>query len=226
MHTLQEKLLKLAGIHDLGKLSLRQIGKLIGEEQSPQKVKHHLLQLQKRGLLQVDRSSSIVAPIRPGAVRNSTLVALPILGSANCGPAMIFAEQRAEGYLQISGRLLVKKKGIFAIKASGYSMNKANINGESIEDGDYAVVDPEYRSLKNGDYVLSVIDGVANIKRYFKDIGNQRIILLSESSMSTSPIFIHFQDLDSYIVNGKVIQVIKKPKTMWGKLKRLVSAES
>lgn len=226
MHSLQEKLLALSANHDLGKLSLRRIGKLIGEEQSPQKVKHHLLQLEKRGLLQIDRSQNIVAPVKAGSIRNTSLVALPILGAANCGPAMIFAEQRAEGYLQISGKLLLKKKGTFAIKASGYSMNKANINGESIEDGDYAVVDPEYRSLKNGDYVLSVIDGVANIKRYFKDIDNQRIILLSESSMSTSPIFIHFQDLDTYVVNGKVIQVIKKPKTMWGKLKHLVSSES
>jgi repressor LexA len=225
MHILQEKLLKVSTTHNLGKLSLREIGQLIGET-APQKVKHHLFQLEKRGLLQIDRSSNIITARQPGVVSRGRLVSVPVLGSANCGPAMIFAEQRAEGYLQISGKLLVKKKGIFAIKAHGYSMNKANINGESIEDGDYVVVDPEYRSLKNGDYVLSIIDGVANIKRYFKDIDNQRIILLSESSMSASPIFIHFQDLDTYIVNGKVVQVIKKPKTAWGKLKRFISSES
>ena len=135
---------------------------------------------------------------------------------------MVYAEQNIEGYLRISGRLLSKRKDIFAIKASGYSMNKANINGECIEDGDYVVVDPNCRAPRNGDYVLSIIDGVANIKRYFNDKDNKRIILLSESSMSVMPIFIHYQDLDNYLVNGKIIQVIKKPKTSWSKFKKLV----
>ena len=105
-------------------------------------------------------------------------------------------------------------------------MNKANINGESIEDGDYVLVDPKYNLLKNGDYVLAVIDGVATIKKYFKDIANRRIILLAESSASFSPIFIHFQEASSFLVNGKIIQVIKKPKTVWSKMRSLVSKDS
>mgnify|MGYP001615933644 FL=1 len=153
---------------------------------------------------------------------NSKLISVPILGSANCGPATIYAEQNIEGYLKISGKLLSRKKNIFAIKASGYSMNKANINGERIEDGDYVIVDPKYQNFKNGDYVLSAIDGVANIKRYFNDKENKRIILLSESSASFSPIFIHYDDLDGYLINGKVIQVIKKPKTTWSKFKKFI----
>ena len=225
MHKLQEQLLKVSTAHNLGKMSLRQIGKLIGEESAPQKVKHHLLQLEKRGLLAVNRADNMILRIQPGAVGSSKLISLPILGSANCGPALIFAEQHAEGYLRISGKLLTKKKSVFAIKASGYSMNKANINGECVEDGDYVVVDPEYRSIKNGDYVLSVIDGMANIKRYFNDKENKRIILLSESSASTSPILIHYDDMDRYLVNGKIIQVIKKPKTAWSKLRRLVASD-
>jgi SOS-response transcriptional repressor LexA len=150
------------------------------------------------------------------------LVAIPIFGTANCGPATAYAEQEAEGYLRISGKLLTKKKGVFAIKASGHSMNKANINGESVEEGDYVLVDPSFTSVRNGDYVLSIIDGMANIKRYFKDTDNQRIILLSESSASFSPIFIHRDDLDNYLVNGKVIQVIKKPKRSWSRFKKFL----
>src|SRR3989344_3436490 len=221
MHTLQEKIIKVSRKNNLAELSLRQVGQLIGER-NPQNVKHHLLQLEKNGLLKIDRLNKQMIRTKPGVVRNSKLIALPILGSANCGPAMIYAEQHAEGYLQVSGRLLSKKKDIFAIKASGYSMNKANINGEFIDDGDYVVVDPRCRALKNGDYVLSIIDNVANIKRYFNDKENKRIILMSESSASFSPIFIHYQDMDNFLVNGKVIQVIKKPKTTWSKLKKLV----
>ena len=226
MHKIQSQILKISGRNDLGKMSLRQIGKLIGEENYPQKVKHHILQLEKNGLIKINRLDKEIAKTRPGTIANSKLVSVPILGSADCGPATIYAEQNIEGYLTISGKLLSKKKDIFAIKASGYSMNKANINGECIEDGDYVVVDPRYRSMKNGDYVLSVIDGVANIKRYFDDKENKRIILLSESSASFSPIFIHYQDLDRYLVNGKIIQVIKRPKTTWSKFKKFVYREA
>lgn len=43
-------------------------------------------------------------------------------------------------------------------------MNKANVNGKTIEDGDYLIIDSDYRSPRNGDVVLSVIDDMANIK--------------------------------------------------------------
>ena|SRR3989344_975758 len=225
MHTIQEKILKISAGRNLADMSLREIGKLIGEP-SAQKIKHHLLQLEKNGLIQMDRLAKVMVKTRPGQLYRSALMAVPILGSANCGPATIYAEENVEGYLRISGKLLTKKKDVFAIKASGYSMNKANINGESIDDGDYVIVDPSYRSVKNGDYVLSIIDGMANVKRYFEDKENKRIILLSESSASVSPIFIHYDDLDSYLVNGKVIQVVKKPKNTWSKFKKFVYREN
>ena len=226
MHKLQEELLELSIKQDLSKLSLREIGKLIGQKNQPQKIKHHLLQLEKNGLMVINRSAKIVSRTKPGLIRNTSLVAVPILGSANCGPAMIYAEQQVEGYLRISGRLLSKKRNTFAIKAEGYSMNKANINGEAIEDGDYVVVDPTYRSLKNGDYVLAVIDNNATIKRYFNDKNNHRIILLAESSASFSPIFIHYQEASSFLVNGRIIQVIKKPKTTWSRFKKIIYKNS
>lgn len=221
IHPIQKKILKLSEQQDIGKLSLRKIGRLIGQE-GPQKIKHHLLQLEKNGLLSIDRSAKITEKTRPGSISNTSLFAVPILGSANCGPATIYADQNIEGYLRVSGRLLSRKKDIFAIKAHGYSMNKANINGESVEDGDYVVVDPKYNHLKNGDYVLAIIDGAATIKRYFKDMDNRRIILMAESSASFSPIFIHFQEASNFLVNGKIIQVIKKPKTAWTKFKGLI----
>ncbi len=221
MHDIQKALLRVSVSHNLGELSLREIGKLVGE-MSPQKIKHHLLQLERNGLIQLDRLAKVMVKTAPGPVRKSSLIAIPILGTANCGPATAYAQQEAEGYLRVSGKLLSKKKGLFAIKASGYSMNKANINGESVEDGDYVLVDPTCTAIRNGDYVLSIIDGMANIKRYFKDTDNQRIILLSESSANFSPIFIHKDDMDNYLVNGKVIQVIKKPKKILSRLKQFI----
>jgi repressor LexA len=222
MHKIQEQILKISSKNDLGKLSLRDIGKLIGITDQPQKIKHHLLQLEKNGLLSINRVAKSIAKTKPGLIRNTSLVAIPILGSANCGPATIYADQNVNGYLRISGRLLSRKKDIFAIQAEGYSMNKANINGDSIDDGDYVVVDPAYRHLKNGDYVLAIIDQNATIKRYFNDKENHRIILLAESSASFSPIFIHYQEASNFLVNGKIIQVIKKPKSVWSRFKRTI----
>ena len=48
MHDLQLKILKLLEKKEFDGLTLREIGKKIGEEKYPQKVKHHLLQLEKK----------------------------------------------------------------------------------------------------------------------------------------------------------------------------------
>jgi SOS-response transcriptional repressor LexA len=51
---------------------------------------------------------------------------------------------------------------------------------------------------------------MANIKKYIFDEENNQIVLVSQSSKDIPPIYIH--EDDSFMVNGKVIQVIKKPK--------------
>ena len=50
IHEIQTKILEVAKVNDLNKLGYRKIGKLIGVDH-PQKVKHHIMQLQKKGLL-------------------------------------------------------------------------------------------------------------------------------------------------------------------------------
>lgn len=91
-------------------------------------------------------------------------------------------------------------------------MNKANVNGKTIEDGDYLIIDSDYRSPRNGDVVLSVIDDMANIKKYIWDEDNNQVVLVSQSTKDIPPIFIH--EDDSFMINGRVIQVIKKPKAI------------
>jgi len=211
MHPIQKKILKIVNHNNLGKMSLREIGKLVNVD-SAQKIKHHLYQLEKKGLIVFDQSKNILKRVKKGEIQNTNLIAVPILGCADCGPATIFAEQNLEGYLKISRKMLSKKRGIFAIRAVGPSMNKTNINGKTIEDGDYIIVDSKNRTPKNGDYILSIIDGCANIKRYIEDKKNKQIVLLSESTFNFPPIYIHPEEFSDYVVSGKVIQVIKKPK--------------
>lgn len=207
MHLIQEKILKLIDEKNISHLTLREIGELIGEK-LPQKIKHHLDQLVHKGFITIDSKNGSIARINHKPQKNNLFVSIPIVGSANCGPAAIYADENIEGYLKISKRLIAKQKGIFAIKAQGNSLNKANINGSNIEPGDFVVIDSNQIVPKDGDYVLSIIDGMANIKKYRLDLKNERIVLLSESTQSTAPIFVHKDD--DFRINGKVVDVIKK----------------
>jgi len=214
MHELQKKLLRLAQEDNLGRHTLRALGALVGEK-SPQKIKHHLGQLEKRGLIRIDRSNSLIEKTQQGRItsllKGAQLLSIPILGAANAGPANRLAEAHIEGYLRISSTFLgsSSKRKLFALKVDGPSMNRAEVDGKRIENGDYVIIDSEARHPSDGDVVLSIIDGMANIKRYHRDKINKQIALVSDSTQRFPPIYIH-QD-DDFMINGKVVQVIKKP---------------
>lgn len=209
MHNIQEKILQKIDQTGLKGMTLRQIGELIGEK-FPQKIKHHLNQLEKKGLIKIDKNNKTISRIQSGTNKNTGLVSVPVVGTANCGPATIFATENIQGYLKISKNILKKCKNIFAIRAQGLSMNKAMVDGKTIEDGDYLIIDTERRNPRNGEIVLSVIDDMANVKKYVWDEKNNQVVLVSDSTQSIPPIFIH--EDDSFMVNGTVIQVIKSPK--------------
>ncbi|MBI4092597.1 MAG: hypothetical protein HY420_01605 [Candidatus Kerfeldbacteria bacterium] len=211
MHEIQKKILELSRKKNMESMSLRDVALAIGEDDRfPEKMRHHLLQLQKKGFLRYNRGGGSRV-IQPGSVSDSGVIAIPIYGAANAGPASIVARQNLQGYLMVSKKLLSRsKKDIFAIRISGDSMNAADVEGKTIDDGDYVLVDPAYRAPAEGDYVLSVIGDMANIKKIHLDKINDQVVLLSESTKDYAPIFIHQED--EYIINGKVVQVIKTPK--------------
>lgn len=211
MHKIQEKLLKIIEIQNIGGKTLREIGALVGEEKYPQKVKHHLSQLENKGFIKIDHKNKKIERSRAGKIKDSGILSVPILGTANCGPATFYADENVSGYLKISSRLLSPRpKQVFAIQADGISMNKAAIAGKNIEDGDYLIVDKEKQNPEDGDIVVSVIDDVANVKRYKWDAENSCVVLVSESTRDFPPIFAH--EGDNLHIMGKVVQVIKKLK--------------
>lgn len=205
MHKIQEKLLRNIEIGNLTGMTLREIGETI-EEVSPQKIKHHLSQLAKKGFIIYNPEKREIR--RPPITSKEGLVSIPIVGLANCGPANIFADERVEGYLKVSKKIAPKGSKLFILRAEGNSMNLANINRKTIEDGDFVVVDSTQKNFEPNKYVVSVIDGMANIKKLIEDKKNKRIILKSESTQDYLPIFIH--PSDSYHISGRVIDVIKK----------------
>lgn len=209
MHEIQRKIMVLANKQDISQITLRDIGEEVGlGREKPQIIKHHLQQLVKRGLLK-NKDGKYFKVFAQEENKKSGLVSLPIYGLANCGEAISFADDHIQGYLKVSPAIIKKKKNVFVVLAKGNSMNKAFIGNENIEDGDYVLVDSDFKNPENGDYVLSIIDGLANIKKFKKDQARKMIMLTSESTSNYDPIFIHQDDADSYSVAGKIVSVLK-----------------
>lgn len=200
-------------------MSLREMASAIEmPKESPQKIKHHLTQLQKKGFISIDRAKGIMersAPT-PGWAKgllemSAKIFSIPILGTANCGPATIFAEENFQGFLRVSSKLVGRSKpsGLYAIKADGSSMNRAEVAGKRIEDGDFVIVDSNNTDITNKNIVLAIIDSKATIKRLIDDRENGQIVLMADSSFNYDPIHLH--PSDDFSISGKVVGVIKRP---------------
>jgi SOS-response transcriptional repressor LexA len=186
-------------------------------DESPQKIKHHIQQLEKKGFFTIDRHKGLMekTSLTPGWAsgllkESSSLFSIPIVGAASCGPATIFAEQNFEGFLRVSGRLLDRSNpaGLYGLKTHGSSMNRAEIGGKKIEEGDYVIIDSKRKDVANNDIVLAIIDNKATIKRFIDDRKNGQLILKADSSYDYEPIYLHPDD--DFIISGKAIAVIKR----------------
>lgn len=163
----------------------------------------YLNELEEKGY--IERTSEDRGISLKGITKDSFLD-VPIFGMANAGAATMFADQYVEGYLKVSKRI-VRDKNVFAIQISGTSMNKARVNGKTIENGDFILVDTSTKDYKNGDRVLVVIDGLATVKT-FRTVDGKNIVLLPESTdKKHRPIFL--TDEDDFIINGRVLDVLK-----------------
>lgn len=212
MHTKQKQLLVLIDSDpNIGSYSLRTIADKIGAPDKPQIVKYHLQQLEKAGMIQMNLDEGVIKSVKKGFAKSTvnTMFSLPVVGSANCGPATIFAEQNVQQYLKVSSSMLpYNKKDLYSVVADGNSMNLAKVDEKNtIENGDFVLVDSGCKNYKNGNIVVAVIDGMATIKRYKLEKENQRIVLEADSTDKYLPIFIHKGD--DFQLSGKVVGIIK-----------------
>lgn len=213
MNEIQERLLDLASKNDLSQISLRKTAKMIGNESmSPGVLQYHFTQLEKKKLLLIDRKAKIQR-LGSEAV-DERFYNIPILGMASCGAATQFADEVIEGYLNVSKNSLKSRGGLFAVRAVGDSMNSASvptINNmtSSIEDGDFVIVDTSYLTVDENisEYVVSVINGLANIKKLAKRAYDYALLSESKDMSAYPPIIIH--EDDDYLINGRVVTVVK-----------------
>lgn len=209
MHETQKKILAL--LESKGRMFLKyaEIGRSI-DVKNIQTVKYHLAQLEKRGYIAIDYTKKVIKKAGDEISKPFDFSKIPFYGTANCGSALAYAEDLEQGFLKVSSSIISNPKDLIAVQAVGDSMNQSQITGGPIEDGDYIVVDTTKKNPSNADYVLSVIDDGANIKRIYFDEENQYVVLRSESTdKSYRDIIIDAND--SYSVVGTIKTVIKKP---------------
>ena len=176
---------------------------------------YYVGRLEKEGYLKKEsnqpRSISIEKDriVKPNISKTTESISIPVLGSANAGPAVLFAEENVEGYLKVPTTLINKRDSVFALRVEGDSMNKSKIEGKNLSEGDFVLIDSEYKNPKNGDYVLSVIDGCANLKKFERNSKTGEVMLISESTNPKhKPIYISSED--NFMINGKIVNVVKR----------------
>lgn len=169
---------------------------------------NYLKSLEEKGYIKktkADRGIEIIEQTK------KKFVSIPILGTANAGCPLFFAEQNIEGFLKISRKLFTQQitEHIFAIEVSGNSMNLSTVRDKRIEDSDYVLIDAACKDFQNGDKVLATIDGLATIKTFMR-IDENNIGLFPQSTESQHrPIYLTAED--NFVINGKIIDVMKNP---------------
>jgi len=128
---------------------------------------------------------------------------IPIVGEAPAGPLMI-AEENNEGWIRLPREFLKPRSSrFFLLRVRGNSMNRARVEGGTIESGDLVLVRQE-STARPGDIVVALIDGEATIKRFFRSPGYY--VLKPESTNGGfQPILVESE----FAIQGIVCRVIK-----------------
>jgi repressor LexA len=129
---------------------------------------------------------------------------VPIVGEAPAGQLMP-AEENILGQVQLPKEFLKPLSSkFFLLRVRGDSMNRAKVEGQSIEDGDLVLVRQQERA-DPGKIVVALVDGEATIKRLVK--GPDYYVLQPDSTNPKHRPIIVAQD---FRVQGIVSRVFKK----------------
>ncbi len=157
-------------------------------------VKVHIDALARKGFLEMHQGKARGMKLK----ENPHYV--PMLGLAAAGFPVDTVEIDAEGYT-IDPRIIGTGRR-FMVKVTGDSMIEKHI-----DDGDWAVIDPDVQNIKNGNIILAKINGEVTIKE-FKKTGNSIYLVPANRLYRT----LHIRKQDNFQILGKVVVCIKKIK--------------
>ena len=211
----QANILRLAQTQNLASMTYRHIGTQIGGEH-PYSVQLAIKSLIARGLLVENRRNKVIS-VPEKTFTGGDLINIPIMGKVSCGIATEIADHEPRGFITVSPSLIDMRhtRSMFALVACGNSMDMANINGHTVEEGDYVIVKKEgSETPRDGQYVISRYSDANNLKRLKIDRQHRRIILLSESTDPRPPIVIAEEEMEYYAIEGIAIDVVKAIPTL------------
>ena len=195
--------------------SVREIADAVGLA-STSAVHHHLIALEREGLLERGSRSSRalrltsrgeeeldVEPRRPSMARvtpfrmplERDVLALPVLGEIAAGQPI---EAYADGAESLDvPRSLEARDDTYVLRVRGKSMID-----DLIDDGDYVVVQPQ-ATARDGDIVVALLeDNGVTLKRFYRE---QDRIRLQPANAEMEPIY-----ATEVQIQGKVVGVIRK----------------
>ena len=142
--------------------------------------------------------------MRKGAAASLETRLIPIVGEAPAGQLMP-AEENILGQVQLPKEFLKPPSAkFFLLRVRGDSMNRAKVEGQSIEDGDLVLVRQQERA-DPGKIVIALVDGEATIKKMVKGLGYY-VLRPESTNLKHRPIIV----AQDFRVQGIVSRVFKK----------------
>lgn len=196
MHEIQRKLLDFLQVNNSEALGYNEIGRAIGIDH-PQKIKHHLQQLEKKGYIRREEKNQTFILLKDPI---SDIVFLPLYGLAKCGQRDLNDDGSVDKF-PVSTRLFNIKtpNEFFLVKAEGDSMLP------TIKDGDLVIVRKQPAVDFAGQTALVVHQGTARIKNViWKSDLNYGLLI------STNPEYkpMEFTVDDQFLIHGVVKHVV------------------
>lgn len=130
---------------------------------------------------------------------------IPILWYANAWTPLAVAESNDYGTLPISKSIIKwDEKDHFVLRVSGTSMNEQVVNGKTIDNGSYVLIQKTNVQLNESDAFLFEVDGGATLKKYKKS-ASQVYLIPNSSEDHHTPIIL--SEFDNVHASGKVVDV-------------------
>ena len=175
-------------------------------------VVNHLVALENKGYIirtSEPRGIQLVGE-QDDNVEYEYLIGRPIFGYANAGTPLVSATEESLGILKVDQNLFGKKfhRNLFGLIVKGDSMNQREVNGITIEEGKYLIVDRD-ADVQEGDVVVAVIDNSATVKNI--SLGNKDMVVLYPESDNPKHQPIYLDASSDFLINGKVIKVLDNP---------------
>jgi repressor LexA len=158
-------------------------------------VSDHLKALEKKGYIRRVGKRAIEVVNALGKAALSATREVPLLGRVPAGKPFL-SDENTEGLLSIPSDMASGKQ--FALVVKGDSMI-----GAGIQDGDRVII-KQQGTAENGEIVCALIDGEANLKRFFKKDG---VITLKAENEKYAPITVSEGE---FRIAGKVAGLLRK----------------